>query len=105
MRMYAHVNVWTLADRGTAWKDEAARTIAARLRDQPGFHSYTVIRTGESELVVVTVFDSSGELDHAIEAVGPAVREHIVPLVEPEPEKRTGAVLLHVPAPRRAEAA
>lgn len=103
--MYAHVNVWTLTDRGAAWKDDAAKAIAARLRDQPGFHSYTVIRTGEWELVVVTVFDTAEELERAIEAVGPTVREHIVPLVEPRPEKRQGAVLLHVPAPRRAEAA
>lgn len=103
--MYAHVNVWTLSDRGAAWKDDAARAIAARLQDQPGFRSYTVIKTGEWELVVVTVFDTAAELERAIEAVGPTVRERIVPLVEPQPEKRQGAVLLHVPAPRRAEAA
>ena len=102
--MYAHVNIWTLTDRGAAWKDDAAKAIAARLREQPGFQSYTVIRTGEWELVVVTVFDSAEELDRAIDAVGPVVRDRIVPLVEPGPEKRQGVVLMHVP-PRRAEAA
>ena len=43
--MYAHINVWRLTDEGAAWKDDAGRAIGAALRAQPGFSSYTLVRT------------------------------------------------------------
>ena len=102
MTVYAHVNVWTLTDRGAAWKDDAAKTIAARLREQPGFRSYTVVKTGEWELVVITIFDEPEQLERAVEALAPVVRAEIAPLVEPTPERRGGAVLFHTETPRAA---
>ena len=94
--MYAHVNVWRLNDEGAAWKDDAARAVGARLREQPGFRSYTVIRTGEWELVVITVFDSEAELEAAIAAAGPLVRERVRPLTEGVADRRAGGILFHL---------
>lgn len=96
--MYAHVNLWRLTERGAAWKDDAARAIGARLREQPGFRSYTLIRTGEWELVVVTVFDSEAELDAARAAVAPMVRELVTPLTEARPDHHEGSILFHLAA-------
>ena len=97
--MFAHVNVWRLSDRGAAWKDDAGRLIGAALREQPGFRSYTLVRTGEWELVVITVFASQAELDGAIEAVAPLVRQLVAPLADDVVERRHGAVLFHLAAP------
>ena len=98
--MYAHVNVWRLTDRGAAWKDDAVRTVAAALRLQPGFRSYTLVRSGEWEVVAITVFDSRAELDAALAAIAPLVREAVTPLAEGVLERRAGTVLFHVATPR-----
>ncbi|TMQ28025.1 MAG: hypothetical protein E6K82_01440 [Candidatus Rokuibacteriota bacterium] len=96
--MYAHVNVWCLTDQGAAWKDDAACTVAAALQSQPGFRSYTLVRTGEWEVVAITVFESKAELDAALAAIAPLVREAVTPLAEGVIERRAGAVLFHVTA-------
>ena len=93
--MYAHVNVWRLTDEGAAWKDDAARAIGAALQAQPGFCSYTLVRTGEWEVVVITVFASRAELDAALTAVAPLVRQRVTPLAEGVLERREGSVLVH----------
>ena len=97
--MYAHVNVWRLTDEGAAWKDDAARAIAAALQVQPGFRSYTLVRTGEWEVVVITIFTSRAELDAALAAVAPLVCEQVTPLAEGVLERREGPVLAQVIAP------
>jgi hypothetical protein len=99
--MYAHVNVWRLSDEGAAWKDDVARAIGAALEVQPGFCSYTLVRTGEWEVVAITVFDSRPELDAAVSAVSALVRERVTPLAEGVLERRQGGVLYHLAAGAR----
>jgi hypothetical protein len=94
--VYAHVNVWRLTDEGAAWKDDAAQEIGAALQVQPGFRSYTLVRTGEWEVAVITVFASQAELDAAVAAVTPLVRERVTPLTEGVLERREGTVLLQL---------
>jgi len=94
--MYAHVNVWRLTDEGAAWKHDVASVIGAALRTQPGFRSYTLVRTGEWELVVITAFASHAELDAAVAAVTPLVREMVEPLTEGVIERREGPVLFNL---------
>jgi hypothetical protein len=101
--MYAHVNVWRLTDEGAAWKHDAASVIGAALQVQPGFRAYTLVRTGEWELVVITVFASQAELETAIATVAPLVREKAEPLTEGVLERRQGAVLFHLVAPAAGE--
>ena len=96
--MYAHINVWRLSDEGAAWKDDAGREIGAALQVQPGFRSYTLVRTGEWEVVVITIFASQAELDAALAAVAPLVCERVTPLAEGVLERRAGSVLVHVAA-------
>ena len=96
--MYAHVNVWRLTDEGAQWKDDTARSIGAALQVQPGFRAYTLVRTGEWEVVVMTVFASEAELEAALAAVNPLVRERVAPLTEGVLERRAGTVLVHVTA-------
>jgi hypothetical protein len=93
--MYAHVNIRRLSEVGLAADDTAARELGARLREQPRFRSYTLIRTGEREVVAVTVFESQDQLAAALGAVADLVRQQIAPLVEGEPERRRGDVLHH----------
>ena len=94
--MYAHVNVWRLTDEGAAWKDDVAHAIGAALQVQPGFRSYTLVRTAEWEVVVITVFASQPELDAALAAVAPLVRERITPLAEGVVERREGTVMVQL---------
>jgi hypothetical protein len=93
--MYAHVNIWHLNPRGATSDDAAAHEIAASLRARPGFCAYTLVRTGEREVVAVTVFDSEAHLQEALEQVAEIVRNRVLPLAEGEPVRRRGEVLFH----------
>jgi len=101
--MYAHVNVWRLTDEGAQWRHDAASIVGAALQSQPGFRSYTLVRTGEWEVVVITVFASQTELEAAIAVVTPLVRETVAPLTEGVIERRQGAVLVHIGSAASAE--
>ena len=96
--MYAHVNIWTLNDRGSSTDDTAAREIGTQLARQPGFHSYTVVRTGQREVVVLTIFDTRDELESAMRAVADIARDRLTPLQAGEPQRRAGDVLYHTQA-------
>ena len=93
--MYAHVNIWRLNDAGASSDDTVAREVAGRLRAQPGFRAYTLVRTGEQEVVAVTVFDSEDRLEAALRTVADVVRDRIGPLTAGPPERRRGDVLYH----------
>jgi hypothetical protein len=94
--VYAHVNIWKMNDRGAAWDDSAAREVGAVLREQPGFRSYTVIRSGEWEIIAITLFDSEAAIDAAMVAVAPLVRARVKPLAAEEPARHRGTVVHHV---------
>ncbi len=44
------------------------------MREQPGFRSYTLVRSGEWEIIAITLFDSEAAIDAAMAAVAPLVR-------------------------------
>jgi hypothetical protein len=96
--MYAHVNFWYLADAGATSDNSAARAVAAVLREQPGFRMYMLIRTGAGgvQFIAVTVFDSQPELEAAMNAVAPIVRERVTPLATEKPERHGGEVLYYL---------
>lgn len=94
--MHAHVNIWTLNDAGNSGSDRISRQMAELLREQPGFHSYSVIRTGDQEVVVVTMFESAAQLHSAFEAISGQVRENIEHVSSGSPETRNGDVLFHL---------
>jgi heme-degrading monooxygenase HmoA len=94
--MYAHVNIWKMNDLGAAWDDSVAREVGAALREQPGFRSYTVVRSGEWEVIAITLFDSEAAIDAAMAAVAPLVRARVKPLAAEEPARHRGTVLHHV---------
>ena len=96
--MYAHVNIWRLNDAGASTDDTVAREVAAALSRRPGFRSYTLVRTGEREVVAVTVFDSEEPLEAAVQAVADLVRGRVEPLAAGPPERRRGAVVHHTAA-------
>jgi hypothetical protein len=95
---YAHVNIWRLNDAGASWDDTAAQEVAVRLRVQPGFRSYTLIRTHEWEVVAVTIFDSQSQLESAMRNVADLVNTRVKPLAEQPPDRRAGAVIYHAAA-------
>ena len=94
--MIAHINVWTMNENGASSNNQTGVEMGERLRDQPGFVSYTLARTGEAEMVAVTVFQSEPQMQAALEKVGDFVRERVRPLASGDPERRQGDVLAHV---------
>ena len=96
--MFAHVNIWRLNQQGSSTDDTAAREIGSQLAQQEGFRSYTVIRTGEHEVVAVTVFDTEDHLQSAVGALAGFVHQRVAPLAAGEPERRRGDVLYHTTA-------
>lgn len=96
--MFAHVNIWRLNEAGSSTNDTAAREIGGQLARQEGFRSYTVVRTGEREVVAVTVFDTEDHLQLALRALAGFVHERVAPLAQGEPERRRGDVLYHTTA-------
>ena len=96
--MYAHVNIWQLNEPGGSTDDTAAREIGTQLSQKPGFDSYTVVRTAEHEVVVMTVFETRDELEAAMHAVAEFARQRLAPLQAGEPERRRGDVLYHTRA-------
>jgi heme-degrading monooxygenase HmoA len=97
-QMYAHVNVWRLNAAGDSSSTAAAQEIADHLNQQPGFRSYTLIRTGEREVVAVTVFDTAEQFDAATRAVAGLVARRVDPLVTGPPERRAGKVIYAIAA-------
>jgi heme-degrading monooxygenase HmoA len=96
--MYAHVNIWRLNDAGASTDDTAAREVAADLSRQPGFRSYTLVRTGEREVVALTVFDSEDHLEAAVKTLADLVQARVEPLAAGPPERRRGDVIHHTTA-------
>jgi hypothetical protein len=96
--MYAHVNIWRLAEAGASTDDTASREIGTELSKQQGFRSYTLVRSGQREVVAITIFDDREHLERAMSSVAPFVRERVSRLVEGEPERRSGDVLYHTAA-------
>ena len=96
--MYAHVNIWQVNEAGARADDTVARELVARLRQQPGFLAYTLIKTGEREVVAVTVFDSREQLERAVESVADFVQQRVAPLAAGAPQRRRGEVLHHATA-------
>ena len=94
--MHAHVNIWKLNDAGNSGSDRIAREMAEALRQQPGFHSYSVVRTADQEVVVITMFESAAQLHSALETVGGQLRENIEHVSSGRPETRNGDVLFHL---------
>ena len=96
--MFAHVNIWRLNEAGSSTDDTAAREIGSRLAQQEGFRSYTVVRTGNQEVVAVTVFDTEDHLQLATRELAEFVHERVAHLALGEPERRRGDVLYHTTA-------
>ncbi len=95
---YAHVNVWQLTAEDDPANVTAASRIGEALRAQPGFRSYTVIRTGPREVVAVTRFESQARLEAALKTIASLVRERVAPLAARAPERRAGPVLYRTAA-------
>jgi heme-degrading monooxygenase HmoA len=96
--MFAHVNIWRLNDAGSSTDDTAAREIGTQLSKQAGFASYSVIRSGPRELVVVTIFDTEDHLQGAVQSLAGFVHQRVAQFAEGEPERRRGDVLYHTAA-------
>ncbi len=93
--MHAHINIWKMNEAGESSSDSIARDVAERLRTQPGFHAYTVVRTSDREVVAITLFETSAQLHSAIEAVSDRSRSNIHQVAAGKPETRAGDVIYH----------
>ena len=91
--MHAHINIWQLNDAGQSSSDGLAREVAERLREQPGFDSYTLVRTGDQEVVAITIFETPAQLHSALEAVRDLTHGNIQNVSVGKPETRAGDVI------------
>jgi hypothetical protein len=94
--MHAHVNIWHSTDAGESSSDESAKEMAAVLSQQGGFHSYTLVRTGESEFIAITLFETTAQLHAAMQAAEPVVRTRVDRLTDGHPDHHQGDVLFHL---------
>jgi heme-degrading monooxygenase HmoA len=94
--MHAHVNIWHSTDAGESSSDESAKEMAAVLSQQGGFHSYTLVRSGEREFIAITLFETNAQLHTALEAAEPVVRTRVDRLTSGAPEHHQGDVLFHL---------
>ena len=93
--MHAHINIWQMSDAGQSSSDNVARDVAEQLRTQPGFHSYTLVRTADSEFVAITLFETNAQLHSAIDALSNRAQSNINQLAAGKPETRAGDVIYH----------
>jgi hypothetical protein len=94
--MHAHVNIWHSTDAGESSSDESAKEVAAVLSQQGGFHSYTLVRSGEREFIAITLFETNAQLHAAMQAVEPVVRSRVDRLMDGHPQHHQGDVLFHL---------
>lgn len=93
--MFAHVNIWRLNAAGTSTDDTVAREVGTQLSQQEGFYSYTLVRSGEREVVAISLFDTEDHLEMGMRALADFVRSRVDPLASGPPERRRGDVLYH----------
>lgn len=99
--MHAHIGIWTLNDAGASSSDAMAREIGELLQRQGGFHSYSLVRTAEHEVVAITMFETPAQLHDALEAIDRPIRQNLRNLSSGESERRAGDVVYHIEsAPR-----
>jgi heme-degrading monooxygenase HmoA len=96
--VFAHINIWPLNAKGGLPDNTAAREIAARMSQQPGFRTYSLVRTGDREVVAITMYDTEAHLEEAVRAVANLVHQRVGPLSDGTPERRRGEVLYHTSA-------
>ena len=94
--MHAHVNIWHTSDAGASSSDESAREMAAVLSEQGGFHSYTLVRSGEREIIAITLFETNAQLHAALKAAEPVVRARVDRLTSGSPAHHQGDVIFHL---------
>lgn len=94
--MHAHVSIWKLNDAGTSSSDGISSEIGQTLKEQPGFHSYSLIRTDEHEVVAVTMFETSAQLHDALAAIDPQVLQNMRHVSDGKPVRRAGDVVFHI---------
>jgi heme-degrading monooxygenase HmoA len=94
--MHAHINIWRMSDAGDSGSDRIASQIAETLRQQPGFHSYSFVRTGDGEFIAVTMFETNAQLHAALEQIDEQVLRNLHQIAAGAPEQHAGDVLVHV---------
>src|SRR5687767_9204839 len=92
--MDAHVKLWNLNSPCASYDDAAVRELVARLRQQPGFRSFTVLHTDQRELAAVAVFETTEQLAR----VASLLSRTVAPSAARSPDRRRGDVLLKTTA-------
>lgn len=92
--MDAHVKLWNVSSPSASYDDVAVRHLAARLCQQPGFRSFTVLHTDQRELAAVVVFETTEQLARVAWLLDCTV----APSAARSPDRRRGDVLLKATA-------
>ena len=93
--MAAVVNVLQFVERpDPALFERAAEELGPRMREVAGFQGLHVVRTGETEIVLIILADSAAILDDIATRIGsPWMVEHVVPLLAAPPQRHLGEVV------------
>jgi hypothetical protein len=74
--------------------ERAAEELGPQMRDVLGFQGLHVVRSGETEIVLIIQADSIEVLDDiATNIVSPWMVEHVVPLLTSPPQRHLGEVI------------
>jgi hypothetical protein len=74
--------------------ERAAEELGPRMREVPGFQGLHVVRSGEAEVVLIILADSTEILDDIATRIGsPWMVEHIMPLLALPPQRHLGDVV------------
>ena len=74
--------------------ERAAEELGPRMREVAGFQGLHVVRSGEAEIVLIILADTTEILDDIATRIGsPWMVEHVVPLLASPPQRHLGDVV------------
>jgi hypothetical protein len=96
--MAAVVNILRFMQRpDLALFEQAAEDLGPRMREVPGFARLEIVRTGETEVLLIIFAESTTILDDIATRIGsPWMIQHVVPLLASPPDRHIGEAIASV---------
>jgi hypothetical protein len=93
--MAAVVNVLQFKERpDPSLFERAVVELGPKMREVAGFQGLHVVRSGETEIVLIILGDTSETLDDIATSIGsPWMLEHVAPLLASPPQRHVGELI------------
>ncbi|SRR5687768_13866478 len=98
--MAAVVNVLQLKERpDPSLFERAVEELGPQMRAVAGFQGLHVVQSGEAEIVLIILADTTETLDDIATRIGsPWMLEHVAPLLAAPPQRHLGEIIASAPA-------